>query len=196
MNTKMYVLKTMPAIIFSLAFIMFVATAQAQEESPLSRWYSEAGFGMGTPSFNNTDTCLTTWDMNVSFGYELSPKFTLKVPVALSWNLLKNTVATPRTDTYSTSYRVDGLAGLAAGYSIGNNRRWQLTAEAGHSMGGKSDGWKCFYYDLGGKYYLDKPGSRVGFVGLSVRQYISEIKGTPNYFMLHATIGSKVNWKR
>jgi hypothetical protein len=183
-------------VIYTVVFLLFVATAQAQEEVPPSKWYSEAGFGTGTPSFNNTDTYLSTWDINVTFGYELSPKFTLKVPVAMSWNLFKNTVADPGANTYRTSYRVDGLAGLAAGYYIGSNHRWQLTVEAGHSMGGKSDGWNCFYYDLGGKYYLDKPGSRVGFVGFSIRQYISEIKGTPDYIMLHATIGFKENWKR
>lgn len=185
-------MKTVKKFVISLiAFFMFATTAQAQEERALSKWYSEAGFGMGTPSFNDADPYLSTWDMNVAFGYELSPKLTLKVPVTLSWNLFKN------TETDNTSYLVDGLSGLAVGYYPGNGHRWQLTAEVGYSMNGKSDEWECFYYDLGGRFYLDKPDRRVGFLGLSVRQYISAIKGTPNYFMLHATIGFKVkNWKR
>lgn len=175
-------------VICPVVFLMFIGTLQAQDEQPQSKWYNEGSFSIGTPSLNNTDTYLTTWAINGAFGYELSPKFSLKIPVALSWNLFYN------TKNNSTSYRVDGLAGLAAGYYLGNNKRWQLTAEAGHTISDKSCEWNNFYYDLGGRYYLDT--SHIGYYGFGIRQYISEIKGMPNYFMLHFTIGLKEYNKR
>jgi hypothetical protein len=162
--------------------------AFAQELFP-SKYYVELGSGLGIASLNDSKTNFATRDLTASFGYDLSSKFTVRLPLALSVGLFEN-------GKKNTSYQTNGTIGLGAGYNfiVRDGYRWQLSAEAGHTLKGKSDAWKYFYYDVSGKFYLGEPGKRTNaFVGIGIRQYISEIKASPDYVVPYLSLGFRLN---
>jgi hypothetical protein len=110
--------------------------AFAQEQFP-SKYYVELGSGIGLTSLNDSKTNFATRDLIASFGYDLSPKFTVRLPLTLSVGLFEN-------GKNNTSYQTNGTIGLGAGYNfiVRDGYRWQLSAEADNTLKGKSDHWK------------------------------------------------------
>lgn len=181
-------MKILSTVCYFALFLCLTVSTFAQEKFP-SKYYVELGSGIGLASLSDSKINFATRDIIASFGYDLSPKFTLRLPLALSLGLFEN-------GKNNTSYKTNGTIGLGAGYNfiVRNNYRWQLSAEAGNTLKSKSDDWKFFYYDVSGKFYIGELGKRTNaFVGIGIRQYISEIKNSPDYVVPYLTLGFRLN---
>jgi hypothetical protein len=155
-----------------------------------SKYYVELGSGIGTASLNDAKTSLSTRDVIVAFGYDVSKKITLKLPLTLSSGMIKD------DNLDLKSWQTAGTVGLGIGYNFATrqNYRWQLNAEAGNTLNGGNDAWKYFYYDVGAKFYLGESVNRVNaFVGFGVRQFVSNVKDTPDYLLPYVTLGFRLN---
>ena len=84
-------------------------------------------------------------------------------------------------------------SGVGYNFAMKADYRWQVAVEAGEILG-KDAAWNYFYYDAGGKCYLGARENRInGILGLSVRQFFPNAKGSPNYLTLYLTIGFRIN---
>ena len=178
----------MKAINLIMCFLSFsILTVFGQKTN---KHYVEIGSSIGLTSLNDSDNELATRDLNVSFGYDFSKRFTAKIPLTLSAGLFKNDK--PNIKTYETT----GTVGLAAGYNflIKPKYKLQFSGEIGNTLSNDDDKWSFFYYDAGCKLYLGETVNRANaIVGFGVKQMFSDEKSSTDFLVPYVSVGFRLN---
>ena len=178
----------MKAINFIIYFLFFsTLTAFGQK---INKHYVELGSSIGLTSLNDSDNELVTRDLNVSFGYDFSKRFTAKIPLTLSTGLFKNDKL--NTKTYETM----AAFGLAGGYNfiVKPKYKLQFSGEIGNSLSNDDDKWSFFYYDASCKLYLGETVNRTNaIIGLGVKQMFSDEKSSIDFLVPYVSVGFRLN---
>ena len=77
-------------LLFIMATLLVaVGALQAQSASTPAKFHTELGASFGTGSLNGSDYHFTSRDLNVSFGYAFTPRFSAYVPLTLTTGLFR-----------------------------------------------------------------------------------------------------------
>lgn len=176
------------SILFAIFLLAIESFLFAQDD--VNKYNVELGTSFGITSLNQSKVEISTRDLNVSFGYDINNRFTVRIPLILTTGLFKNTEANIK------DHRVTGTVGLSAGYNalVNPMYRIQLAGEFGHTLNRKDDPWSFFYYDAGGRLYLGETKDRANAViGIGIKHTLSDSKSRDGFLIPYVSIGVRLN---
>jgi hypothetical protein len=179
-------------LLFIMATLLVaVGTLRAQSASTPAKFHTELGASFGTGSLNGSDYHFTSRDLNVSFGYAFTPRFSAYVPLTLTTGLFRGD-----SPGLHSTYENTGTVGVGAGWNAIQRSLWRLriNGEAGCSLNRKIDPWSYYYYDAGARLYLGEQNRFVNaYVGLGVKHMLTRTDGRSDYFTPYVSIGFRLN---
>ena len=178
-------------LFIAATLLVAVGMLRAQSASAPAKFHTELGASFGTGSLNGSDYHLTTRDLNVSFGYAFTPRFSAYVPLTLTTGLFRSDSPGLRS-----TYENVGTVGVGTGWNAIQHSLWRLriNGEAGCSLNSQTDPWSFYYYDAGARLYLSEQNRFVNaYVGLGVKHMLTRVDGRSDYFTPYVGIGFRLN---
>lgn len=178
-------------LFIAATLLVAVGMLRAQSASAPAKFHTELGASFGTGSLNCSDYHLTTRDLNVSFGYAFTPRFSAYVPLTLTTGLFRGD-----SPGLHSTYENVGTVGVGAGWNAIQRSLWRLriNGEAGCSLNSQTDPWSFYYYDAGARLYLGEQNRFVNaYVGLGIKHILTRADWRSDYFTPYVSIGFRLN---